>query len=181
MPHTMTASNSPTPATANPMEAPNYKRGPLNFWQLDFTNDVEVANLKADIDASRKRLDSALFKHLAMLAPVAIGGMGMFLRGSSSDSLSVPIIAMIAVPATILILTVMLSALSLALAPTNVIVTANEKNIPVTKQRDEWVITMRAAAERTNWHRGFEDNVQFYGFAFAALTFLLAGVWSLLS
>lgn len=152
----------------------------ITYWQLDFTNDDQIANLKGGLDAARTRLDSALFKHLAMLAPVAVGGMGMFLRGSGSGGLSPALIAMVAVPAAILVLTVMLSAISLALAPTNVVQTANPDGSAVTRSRDDWAEVMRHAVERTNWHRGFEDNVQFYGFAVAAFVFLVAGAWAVL-
>ncbi|PZO67845.1 MAG: hypothetical protein DI498_02385 [Paracoccus denitrificans] len=177
----MTASNSQTPTTDAPLEAPDYKHGQLTFWQLDASNDIEVGNLRRDIDRARSRLDSALFKHLAMLAPVAIGGMGVFFSEADPSKMSTAVIAMIAVPAAVLVATVMLSALSLAIAPTNVIVTADKDNRPITKTRAVWIETMRAAAERTNWHRGFEDNVEFYGFALAAFLFLAGGVWALLS
>ena len=152
----------------------------LSYWQLDFANDNELANLKADLATARKRLDSALFKHLAMLAPVAIGGMGMFMRESSA-SLSTPEIAMIAVPAAILVLSVLMSALSLAIAPTNVVKTMDHQGEPIVRTREEWISVMRAGVARTNWHRGFEDNVQFYGFAVAAFAFLACGVWVMVS
>ena len=93
----------------------------LNVWQLDFQNETELVNLGADLKAARKRLDSAVFRHLALMAPVAIGGMGMFLRGASSGDLETAEIAMVPLPATVLILTVFLSAFSLALVPTNVV------------------------------------------------------------
>lgn len=153
----------------------------LNFWQLDFANDTELVNLKADIDTARKRLDTALFKHLALLAPVAVGGMGMFLNGFSGNGLSAPMIAMVAVPAVILVVTVFLSALSLALSPTNVIPTADKTGAPIVQSREAWIRSLRSGALRTNFHRGFEDNVQFYGFALAALSFVLASIWALMS
>ena len=146
----------------------------LSFWQLDFANDNELGNLKDDLATARGRLDSALFKHLAMLAPVAVGGMGVFMRGSVG-SLSAPAIAMIAVPAAILVLSLMLSALSLAIAPTNVVATTGRDNQPILRTRDEWAAALRDGVARTNWHRGFEDNVQFYGFALAAFAFLACG------
>ena len=151
----------------------------INFWQLDFQNDTELVNLKADLDASRRRLDSALFKHLALLAPVAISGMGLFLRGSSGDGLAPAEIAMVAVPAAILVMTVLLSALSLAVAPTNVVTTVAQDGRPVLQPRADWITSLRGAVARTNWHRGFEDNVQFYGFALAAIGFLVPGALSL--
>lgn len=155
-------------------------RDKVNFWQLDFQNETELANLKADLDASRKRLDTALFKHLALLAPVAIGGMGMFLRGSSSGSLGVTEIAMVVLPATVLVLSVFMSALSLALAPTNVVRTTDGKGRPRVLTQSEWIEELQAAVVRTNWHRGFEDNVEFYGFALAAIMFLIPGLLTLL-
>lgn len=151
------------------------------FWELDFTNDTELGNLQSDIAAARKRLDTALFKHMAMLAPVAVGGMGMFLRGGTPGSLPVPLIAMIAVPAAIIVVTIMLSALSLAIAPTNVVPVTDGQGNPIRLTRDDWANALRQGAIRTNWHRGFEDNVQFYGFALAALSFLSAGAWALLA
>lgn len=147
----------------------------INYWQLDFQKSTELMNLKADLDASRKRLDSALFKHLALLAPVAVGGMGMFLRGSSGGDLTSTEIAMIALPASVLVLTVLLSALSLAIAPTNVVATYGKHGQPILRSHAEWVDALQAAVTRTNWHRGFEDNVEFYGFALAALAFLIPG------
>lgn len=152
----------------------------VNFWQLDFQNETELVNLKADLDASRKRLDSALFKHLALLAPVAIGGMGMFLRGSSSGDLGATEIAMVVLPASVLVLSVFLSALSLALAPTNVVQTVDDKGQPRVQTRREWAADLQAAVAKTNWHRGFEDNVEFYGFALAAIAFLIPGLLTLL-
>lgn len=152
----------------------------INFWQLDFQKNTELANLKADLDAARKRLDSALFKHLALLAPVAVGGMGMFLRGSSSGDLAPVEIAMVALPAAVLVLTVLLSALSLAIAPTNVVRTTGTDGQPILRSHDGWVGALQAAVTRTNWHRGFEDNVEFYGFALAALCFLVPGALVLL-
>lgn len=152
----------------------------MNFWQLDFQKDTELVNLKADLDAARKRLDSALFKHLALLAPVAVGGMGMFVRGSSGSDLSVIEIAMIALPAAVLVLTVLLSALSLAIAPTNVVRTTGTDGQPILRSHAGWVKALQAAVTRTNWHRGFEDNVEFYGFALAALCFLVPGALVLL-
>lgn len=151
---------------------------PLTFWELDFSGDTELGNLQTDIETARKRLDTALFKHMAMLAPVAVGGMGMFLRGGTG---SVPpqLVAMIGLPAAILVLTVMLSALSLALAPTNVVPTTDKQGNPIRLSRDDWATALRNGAVRTNWHRGYEDNVEFYGFALAALSFLLAGAWAL--
>ncbi len=152
----------------------------LNFWQLDFVNDTELTNLKADLDSSRRRLDSALFKHLALLAPVAVGGMGMFLRGFSDARLSMPMIAMVAVPAVILVVSVFLSAVSLAISPTNVVPTVNGHGAPILQSREDWVASLQKGALRTNFHRGFEDNVQFYGFALAALSFVIASIWALL-
>jgi hypothetical protein len=151
----------------------------LSYWQLDFSNDNELANLKADLATARGRLDSALFKHLAMLAPVAIGGMGMFMRSSLAD-LSTAEIAMIAVPAAILVTSVLLSAVSLAVAPTNVVATTGRDNTPILRSREDWITALRAGVARTNWHRGFEDNVQFYGFAVAAFAFLACGAWVML-
>ena len=153
----------------------------LNYWQLDFDKDTELANLKADLATSRSRLDSALFKHLAMLAPVAVGGMGMFVRGGSSGDLRLAAIAMITVPAVILVVSVMLSALSLAIAPTNVVKTIDPDGKAILRTRDQWVAELRHGVGYTNWHRGFEDNVQFYGFSLAAFTFLVGGVWFLMS
>lgn len=147
----------------------------IKFWQLDFQNNNELVNLKADLDASRKRLDSALFKHLALLAPVAVGGMGMFVGNGSGSDLGTAEIAMIALPASVLVLSVFLSALSLAIAPTNVVDIYDRHGQPILQSHPEWVEALQAAVVRTNWHRGFEDNVEFYGFALAAVAFLIPG------
>ncbi|MBC9247907.1 hypothetical protein H4P12_14595 [Paracoccus sp. 11-3] len=104
----------------------------------------------------------------------------MFLRGASSGHLSATEIAMVALPATVLVLSVFMSALSLALAPTNVVRTTAEDGRPRLLTHNEWIEELRAAVVRTNWHRGFEDNVEFYGFALAAIAFLIPGLLTLL-